>query len=456
MNLHPLAPMKNFRSLLTLALAAALATVSASAQIAAGVQRSKIHGIDVVAYKTGVQDVVYLRGSLPAGEVQSPDNPAIASLTGGMLSRGTTKHTKGEIAAKLEAVGASINFSAGSHMVEFTAKCLAKDVPLVVSLLAEQLREPAFSAEEFERLKKQSIGGLKRALENTDFRATDAFTRAAYSPGHANRNFTNEENVAFIEKTTLDDLKKFHAAHYGPAHLTLVAAGALDVGQLTAALDTSFTGWTGGSALPTPVKNSPTDAAKEQTVFMADKTSVSIVIGQPTGLRYGERDYIALRAGTAILGSGFTGRLMANVRDKEGLTYGIGAGLGNDTFVDGDWKLTATFAPTLLDKGIASAKRQLDSWYKDGVTADELERRKDNLVGSFKVGLATTDGLAQTLLLMMHRGKELTWMDQYPGVVRSLTTEQVNQAIKQNLDPAKMFLIKAGTVTEPQSAPAKN
>lgn len=455
MNLHSLAPMKNFRTLLTLALAAAVA-LSASAQIAAGVQRSKINGIDVVAYKTGVQDVVYLRGALPAGEVQSPDNPAIASLTGGMLSRGTTKHTKGEIAAQLEAVGASITFSAGSHMVEFTAKCLAKDVPLVVSLLAEQLREPAFSAEEFERLKKQSVGGLKRALENTDFRATDTFTRAAYTAGHANRSFTTEENIAFIEKTTLDDLKKFHAAHYGPAHFTVVAAGALDTGVLTTALQSSFAGWTGGSALPAPVKNAPTDAAKEQTVFMADKTSVSIVLGQPTGLRYGERDYIALRAGTAILGSGFTGRLMTNVRDKEGLTYDIRAGLANDTYVDGDWTLSASFAPALLDKGIASAKRQLDRWYNEGVTADELERRKDNLVGSFKVGLATTGGLTQTLLLMLNRGKDLTWIDQYPGAVRSLTTEQVNAAIKQNLDPAKMFLIKAGTVPDAQPAPAKN
>lgn len=446
-----------FRSLLALTLAATVAAVSASAQIAAGVQRSKINGIDVVAYKTGVQDVVYLRGSLPAGAIQSPDNSVLPGLVAGMLSRGTVKQTKGEIAAQLEAVGASINFSSGTHMVEFSARCLAKDVPLVVSLLAEQLRTPAFNAEEFDRLKKQSLGGLQRALENTDFRATDAFTRAAYAPGHANHNLPVEERIALIEKTTLDDLKKFHATHYGPAHLTLVAAGALDAPQLTSALQTSFAGWTGGSALPAPVKNSPTDAAKEQAVFMADKTSVSILIGQPTGLRYGEQENIALRAGTAILGSGFTGRLMANVRDKEGLTYGIGSSLSSDTFVDGHWQLEATFAPALLDKGIASAKRQLDLWYKDGVTKDELARRQDNLVGSFKVGLSTTEGLTQTLLTTLHRGKDLAWIDQYPSVVRGLTVEQVNGAIKKHLDPEKMFLIKAGTVPDAQPAtPAKN
>lgn len=424
-----------------------LLLATAHAQIASGVQRTRIHGIDVVAYKTGVQDVVYLRGSLPAGENKAPaDNPMLPSLVAGMLSRGTTKHTKNEITEKLDAVGASINFGVNSHVVEFSARCLAKDVPLVVSLLAEQLREPAFTEEEFGRLKQQTVGGLQRALENTDFRATDEFTRAAYSPGHPNRKATVDERIAAVRDAKLEDLKKFHAEHYGPAHLLVVAAGDLDVKTLQTELTRAFAGWSGGTAPLTSSRNSGTDAARDQVVFMPDKTSVSIVIGQATGLRYTDPDNLALRAGTAILGSGFTGRLMANVRDKEGLTYGIGSSVANDTFADGDWKITASFAPSLLERGIASTKRQLTEWHQNGVTADELARRQDNLVGSFQVGLATTEGLTQTLLLTLHRGKDLAWIDQFPGAVRSLTVEQVNRAIKQHLNPDEMFVIKAGTV----------
>ena len=128
---------------------------------------------------------------------------------------------------------------------------------------------------------------------------------------------------------------------------------------------------------------------------MADKPNVSVIVGQPTGLKYSDPDALALRVGTAILGRGFTGRLMANVRDKEGLTYGIGAGLANDSLVDGEWRITANFAPQLLDKGMDSTKRELDSWYKDGVTAQELDRVKSALIGTFKVGMATTDGLVE-------------------------------------------------------------
>lgn len=445
-----------FRLLSLFLVPCTLLLLPAPAQIAPGVARTRIHAIDVLAYRTGVKDVVYLRGSLPAGDDKSPaNNCMIATLTGAMLDRGTTRQDKFAIAGQLEAVGASINFSVAETVVSFTARCLSKDVPLVITLLAEQLRAPAFAPDELDKLKKQMTGGLQRQLESTDFRAGDAFNRSVYPPGHPNRHPTVEQQLADLATVTVDDLRKFHAAHYGPAHFTLVAAGDLDVAQVKDQITASFAGWTGGSAPLTAPRASPTDVAREQTVFMPGKTSVSIVMGQRSGMRYGDRDYFALRTATAILGSGFTGRLMTNVRDKEGLTYGIGASMANDVFSDGDWRLTATFSPQLLDQGIASTKRQLLQWYEQGVTAQELESRQDNLIGSFKVGLATTDGLAQSLLLSVQRGKGPEWLDQYPDVIKGLTLDQVNSAIRRHLNPSEMFLIKAGTIPGAQPASAR-
>jgi zinc protease len=137
---------------------------------------------------------------------------------------------------------------------------------------------------------------------------------------------------------------------------------------------------------------------------------------------------------------------MSTVRDREGLTYGINANTDDDTFADGDFYVQATFAPALLEKGIASAKREVGKWYKDGVTGQELADRKINLVGSFQVSLATTDGLATNLLAALERGVGPRWLDEYPAKVNALTPEQVNGAIRKYLDPEKMTLIKAGTV----------
>jgi len=170
-----------------------------------------------------------------------------------------------------------------------------------------------------------------------------------------------------------------------------------------------------------------------------------VVMGQPSGLRYSDADYQALRLATSILGDGFTGRLMANVRDKEGLTYDVGSTLQNDMFNDGDWRVRGSFAPALLDQGIASTQRQLKLWYDKGVTPVEVSARKSNVIGAFKVALTTTDGMAATLLATVNRGYDVSWLDEFPVKVNALTTEQVNASIRKHLKPETMVLVKAGT-----------
>ena len=426
---------------------------SAHAQIAAKAVRTKVAGIDVIAYPTGVKNVVTIRGSFPAGDsLAGADNPAVPTLTGMLLDKGTTKSDRFAIAAQLERVGATINFSVGNYMVDVSAKCLKKDVGLVIGLIAEQLRTPALSAEQLEKEKKQFAGMLQRQLEDTNFRAADAFTRAVYPVGHPNRNVSPEEMLAAIQSAKLEEVVAFHKKHYGPASFTLVVTGDLDIPAIQREVGEKFAGWTGGVTLPKMAKATSTDAAKSQDVFMPGKTSVSVVMGQASGLKYSDPEYQALRLATAIFGSGFTGRLMANVRDKEGLTYGIGSNLSADTFTDGDWRISATFAPALLDKGIESTKRQLTSWYESGVTADEVERRKTNLIGTFEVGLATSDGVASNLMSTVHRGYDLGWLDRYASTLNALTTEQVNAAIKKHLKPESFFMVKAGTMVGAEAA----
>ena len=438
-----------FRPLLPFVAALLALAPAARAQVAKNAVRQSVDGIDLVVLKTGVRDVVTIRGSLAAGDSLSPDtNPALAELTGGMLDKGTTQHDKFAISQLLGDVGASISFNVGPSALNISAKCLRKDLPLVIKLVAEQLSSPAFSPEEFAKLKKHLAGSLQHALEDTDFRAADTFSRALYPVGHPNRQAPVGEILAGAEKTTLDEVKAFHYKYYGPATLHLVLVGDLDPAAAQGEVAKQFAGWTGagGQTIPHPAKAGGVDAAHDQTVFMADKASVTVLWGQPTGLRYGDPDTLALRVGTSVLGGGFSARLMGNVRDKEGLTYGIGAFVSGDTFVDGDWRIQAAFAPALLDKGIESTKRQLTLWYRDGVTDDELAKRKTDLAGSYKVGLSTTEGMAGTILNTLNRELDLSFIDQYPARVGALTKDQVNGAIKKYLSPEKMVLVKAGTV----------
>jgi zinc protease len=93
----------------------------------------------------------------------------------------------------------------------------------------------------------------------------------------------------------------------------------------------------------------------------------------------------------------------------------------------------------------------LESWWKDGVTDDELAARKQGLIGGYFVGLSTTGGLANTILTTIQRGYDLSWLDGYPEAVRAVSREDVNRAIRSHLDPSTMVLVEAGSV----GAPAK-
>jgi zinc protease len=331
--------------------------------------------------------------------------------------------------------------------VSVSAHALKKDVPLVIQLIAEQLRTPAFSAEEFAKAKKQLVAGIQRSLESTDSRADDAYNRSIYPQGHLNRSLSNEEMLAAIEAATVEEIKTFHQAYYGTAAMKLVMTGDVDIPAAQAALAQAFAGWTNGKAMPetTAAQFAPLAKPAVLDVKMDGKTSVSVIWGQPTGLRYRDPDYHALRIATAILGSGFTGRLMATVRDQEGLTYSIGAGLQNDSFHDGDWHIGASFAPELLEKGIASTQIQLQKWLKNGVTEAEVRDRKTNLIGAFKVGLATTGSMAGALLSVLNRGYDPSWLDELPTRLEAITTPQVNAAIRKYLKPDNMVLVKAGS-----------
>jgi zinc protease len=120
--------------------------------------------------------------------------------------------------------------------------------------------------------------------------------------------------------------------------------------------------------------------------------------------------------------------------------------MADDSIVDGRWDISASFAPALLDKGIASTRRELDRWWKDGITDRELAGRKQGLVGGYLVGLSTTAGLANAILTDVQRGYDVSRIEEYPEAVKALTREQVNSAIKNHINPSVMVLVEAGSV----------
>jgi zinc protease len=405
-----------------------------------------VAGLDVVTVPTAIRDVVTLRAAFPGGAVGQPaGRVAVADLTAALLDQGTVARDKFAVAALLEQAGAEIRFDAGTHTVDVAAKCLRADLPLVVSLLAEQLRTPRFDPAEFAKVQRRLAGQLRRDLEEPGVRASVAFARAAFPPSHPNHRAAPEDYLADLERTTLAEVRAFHAATYGTAGARLVAVGDVDDAALDQALAQGFRDWTGGRAWTPPPPAAAPATARVERLPLPDKTSVALLIGAPSGLRHRDADHLAVATGTAVFGSGFfSARLLDIIRNREGLTYGIGAALGGDTHVDGAWTLQGTFGPELLARGQESTVRELRRFLTAGVTEEELANFKVTLTGSFQLGLATTEGLAGALLACLQRGYGPEWIDAYPGRVEALTAAQVNAALRRHLNPDRMITVLAG------------
>ncbi len=424
----------------------------AHAGVADKVQRAKVGPVDVVVYPMDVKDVVTVLGAMPLGDAvvaSRNDNPAVAALASMMVQRGSTRHDKYQIADMLSALGARSSISSNDGAVTVYGKSLKQDMPAVVGLLAEQLRMPAFDPGEFEKAKAQLGAMLRQGTDDTDTRAWDMLTEQMFAKDSPNASVPREALLKAVDTVTLEQVKAFHARYYGPAHMTLVFTGDVDLASSRAAVVRAVEGWSGGVDFMRNAPKSPAAQARSIDVPMKDKASVSVLWGQATGLRRADPGYLPLQVGVSILGSGFTGRLMSAVRDREGLTYGIGANLFGDDLVDGGFMMQATFAPELLDKGVTSAQRELGLWAREGVAAEELDARKQALVGRFQLRMGTTEGMAEALLMTVVRGQELAWLDAHPGEIEALTLEQVNAAIREHVDPSKMVLVKAGSFSKP-------
>lgn len=406
------------------------------------IQRSDIGGADLLVCPTAVKGIVCVRVSLPVGSSKG-ENRALAHLAFDMTERGTTKHDKFTIAEMLESAGVDVESDLTAETVELTAKCLSRDLPMVLDLLVEQWRLPAFKADEFEKARKDLLSTLQQILEDTDEQAAIAFSRATRAPGDPLRRATVEELTGFVKKATLGAVKAFHAAHYGPRGIHMAVVGDVEPGAVQKHVTGLLAGWKmqpESAAAPLP----PVTLGAAVDVPMPDKSSVSVLFGQPTGLRASDPDWLALRLANDALGNGFTSRLVGNVRDREGLTYSIGSRIADDIKRPGMWTVRASFAPAMLDRGVASLRREVEQWHTQGITPEELAFRKTATAGEFTVSLETTTGLAEQVLQCVRRGFDLKWLDEYPSKLQSLALEDVNRVIKAQLDPKKMVLIRAG------------
>lgn len=406
-----------------------------------------VQGLSTFVVPTQVKDVITISGSMLGGMLFSNNNK-ISSLTSSMLDKGTRNKPKHEINNQLESIGAEISFVSSNRHINFTAHCLKSDLDAVVQLIAEQLREAVFPENELDILKKRIIANLEISKDDTKKQALINFIREIYPEGHYNCRNTINQAIKNINVIKTDDLVSFHEKTFGLGSLKIAAAGDISNDHFSGLIRTHFDGWKEQTVKQ--LEKSVSSIERTQSSLnknIKDKTSTDIYIGQTVELSESSEDYLSLMMGIYILGGNFSARLMQTVRDKQGLTYGIGSTLAGCSYdINGHWHTWGTFSPDLVEKGITSTLDQIKKWHDNGISKEELDAKKTTINGLFKVSLDTTGGIIDKILTNAEKGREITYLDNYTKLISALDKNKVNEVINKYIDPDKFTTSISGSI----------
>lgn len=401
-----------------------------------------------------------LRASFLAGAYFEPrDKPGLAQITASMLERGTMKRSKLQIASDLESVGAEVGFNADPFAVNVFARALSKDLPLVMRTLAEELREPAFPADELEKLKQQTIAAIQEQQASTSFRAREKLSELIFDPANPFYMAPGDKLTQSIKSIMVEDVRRFYTEHYGGRSLIVAVAGDVNADEARRQFEELFGAFQGPQSVDINITDpQPQTATRREVVLLKDKANVDILLGSAAPLRRDSKDYYAaLLANSALGESTLSSRLGLQVRDREGLTYGIFSRFRAPSLAAGPWYVGVSVNPNNVDKAINSALNVLRDYVKNGIRAEELTDEKSAAIGSFKVSLATNAGLAQALWNAEFYKLGVEYIDRYPQVVQSVSVEEVNAAIRKYFRPDQLTVVIAGDfeAAKPSAAPVK-
>jgi zinc protease len=392
------------------------------------------------------------------GDEKSLMNRATAAdLAADMLMRGTAKHTRQQLQDELDRLKARVSVGGGPTQAIVTIETTRENLPAVMRLVAEVLREPTFPANEFEQLKQENLASIEQQKSEPIQVAFTAFGRklSPYPKGDVRYVSSPDESIADYTAATLEEARQFYKDFYGSSNSQLTVIGDFDEQEVSKLAADLFGNWRS----PRPFVRVPSIykdiAPVNQSYPTPDKANAFFVAGLNLKIRDDNPDYPALLLGNYMLGGGFlNSRLAARIRQKEGLSYGVGSGINISAFDEyGRFTASAIYAPQNVDKLEAAFKDEIARMLKDGFTAEEVEAAKSGFLQSRQVSRAQDNELAGRMNNYLFIGRTLQWDADLDAKLRALTPDQIVAAMRRHIDPSKITIVKAGDFAK--NPPAK-
>lgn len=388
-----------------------------------------------------------LRLTFAAGSAHDADKAGLSNMAIGLLDKGAAGLNADQIAEAFESVGAEFSSGAARDMAWISLRTLTLDGQMIKALDIWQkvIEKPDFPEADFKRLKKQVLIGLQADKQNPSSIASKAFYKHLYgNHPYASPQSGTEKTIGVISTT---DIAAYYKKYFVNKNGQLAMVGAISKKQaeeiannISKALLSKDRG-EGVKAAAVP-KVEPLKEAR--TVHIPyPSTQAHVMIGQ-LGNKRGDKDYFSLYLGNHGLGgSGFTSRLMKEVRVKRGLSYSV-----YSYFIpmqkEGPFLLGLQTKLSQTEEAIKVAREVLEIFQKDGPSEDDLNASKLNITGGFPLRTASNDDIIGYIAMIGFYDLPLDYLNSFTSTVEKITREQVVDAFQRRIHLDKMLTVIVG------------
>lgn len=409
------------------------------------------NGFAVISARRGDLPLVAVRLVLPTGSARDPaGKEGLASFTAQLLRRGTESRSAEQVDDAVESIGGLMGVEVGPQATSLQLTVPSEQVERAVEILADLARRASFPDEEVERSLRRELAQLRGDLDDPSTVADRALTRFFYGAAHPYGHPT-EGSTASVRTFARADLQAFRDTTYTPFGAFLVMVGDIEPEQAFALAQRFMGDWTGTALEPLTVSWPATPEGTEiLLVDKADATQAQIRVAVP-GIRRRDPAYHAAVVANAVVGGGFTSRLVDEVRVNRGLSYSVGTrvvamrDIGAISY--------STFTRTDTVREILDVSLEvLGTFVSEGPTEDELGKARRYIAGLYPARVESVDGFAEALASAKLMGLPFASIASYRDDIARVDREAAAGAAKSwpTARRAKIVIVGNAEAIRPQ------
>lgn len=401
------------------------------------------NGIPVYNINAGTQDVIKIELLFHAGTFET-EQPLIADFTNSMLEEGTRKHNAEEIASQLDYYGSFLETAAYHDYAAVTLYSLGKHVGKVLPLLEELIKEPSFPEPEFEvnvTNKKQRF-----LVDDQKVRVVAArnFPALLFGEKHPYGHIPKIEEFDAIKR---EQLQSFHSGQYTAAGCTIIISGNFNDDILKKADDYfGKDNWQTGARKRTTesgkVMEIQASAEKRKLIERKGVVQSAIKVGKPLFLK-SNPDAIPFQILNTVLGGYFGSRLMSNIREDKGYTYGISSSV---IFLKnaGYFQISSEVGSDVCSKALAEVYKEIGRLRNELISAPELQLVKNYLAGNFMRSMDGPFALAERFKQLWLCNLDYSYYEKYMQTLSDITAEDLQSIATKYLQEDSLYELVAG------------